>query len=87
MIKVYAIALAVGAVALIGVIVWSSLPDKSVPGERARMVLGAVLGFGMGGIAAEYSPLDLAWPVALVLAALAASAALFWVRYSTRTQG
>ncbi len=87
MIKVYAIALAVGAAALIGVILWSSLPDRSVPDERARLALGGVLGFGMGGMAAEYSPLDLSWPVALVLAVLAAAVAVAWVRYSTRTQG
>lgn len=87
MIKVYAIALALGAVSLIGVILWSSLPDRTVPEERSRMALGGVLGFGMGGMAAEYSPLDLSWPVALVLAVLAAAAAVAWVRYSTRTQG
>lgn len=87
MIKVYAIALALGAVSLIGVILWSSLPDRTVPEERSRMALGGVLGFGMGGMAAEYSPLDLSWPVALVLAVLAAAAAVAWVRYSTRAQG
>lgn len=84
MIKVYAIALAVGAVVLIGVIFWSSLPDKAVPGQRARMALGAVLGFGMGGMAAEYSPLDISWPIALVLAVVASAASVAWVRYATR---
>ncbi len=87
MIKVYAIALALGVAALVGVILWSSLPDKAVPEVRVRMALGAILGFGMGGMAAEYSPLDLSWPVALGLAVLAAVAAVAWVRYSTRTQG
>lgn len=84
MIKVYAVALALGAVALIGVILWASFPGKEGPGDRARMILGAVLGFGMGGMAAEYSPLDISWPVALGIAVVAAGASIAWVRYATR---
>ena len=87
MIKVYAIALAVGAAALVGVILWASLPGKEGPKTSARMGLGALLGFGMGGMAAEYSPLDISWPIALLLAVLAAVASVAWVRYATRHEG
>ena len=87
MIKVYAIALAVGAAVLVGVVFWSSLPRKSAPGERIRLALGGLLGFAMGGMAAEYSPLDISWPIALALAVLAAVAAVAWVRFATRRSG
>jgi hypothetical protein len=87
MIKVYAIALAVGTAVLVGVIFWTSLPGKSAPGKRVRLVLGGLLGFGMGGMAAEYSPLDIAWPIALALAVLAAAAAVVWVRFASRRSG
>ena len=87
MIKVYAIALAVGAAALVGVIFWTSLPDKEGLKPNARRALGALLGFGMGGMAAEYSPLDISWPIALLLAVAAAAASVAWVRYATRHEG
>jgi uncharacterized membrane protein HdeD (DUF308 family) len=87
MIKVYAVALALGTAVLVGVIFWSSLPEKSAPGERVRMALGGLLGFGMGGMAAEYSPLDIHWALALVLAILAAVAAVAWVRFASRRSG
>lgn len=87
MIKVYAIALAVGTAVLVGVVFWSSLPGKSAPGERIRLALGGLLGFAMGGMAAEYSPLDISWPIALALAVLAAVAAVAWVRFATRRSG
>lgn len=86
MVKVYAVVLVVGLAALIGWIFARSLavnvdrpgidPERrwGVPGRR--LVAGAV-GFGMAGMSAEFSPLDLAWPVALVLA-LAGAAAAAW---------
>jgi peptidoglycan/LPS O-acetylase OafA/YrhL len=86
MIKVYAVALVLGVVALIGVVIRTTLTDKALD-ERWRLVLGAVLGFAMGGMAAEYSPLDISWPVALAIAAVAAAGAVVWVRYATRQEG
>lgn len=77
MIKVYAVVLVVGVVALIAWIFATVLagnlsrprldPEQrwGVPGRRA--VAGAV-GFGMAGMSAEYSPLGIEWPLALVLA-------------------
>ena len=86
MIKVYAVALVLGVVALIGAVIRTTLTDKALD-ERWRLVLGAVLGFAMGGMAAEYSPLDISWPVALAIAAVAAAGAVVWVRYATRREG
>ena len=86
MIKVYAVALVLGVVALVGVVIRTTLTDKALD-ERWRLVLGAVLGFAMGGMAAEYSPLDISWPVALAIAAVAAAGAVVWVRYATRQEG
>jgi hypothetical protein len=38
----------------------------------------------MGGLSAEFSPLELAWPVSLSIALVAAVSAVFWVRYAVR---
>lgn len=85
-IKVYAVALALGVALLIAVVIRTTLSDKALEG-RARMALGALLGFGMGGMAAEYSPLDISWPVALAAAVVAAVASVAWVRFATRREG
>lgn len=89
MVMVYAIALGLGILALILVIMGSAFAanvGRADPnlrlGTKGRMALAALLGFGMGGIAAEFSPLDLSWPIALVLATLAAGVSVAWVRYA-----
>jgi hypothetical protein len=95
MVKVYAVALAIGVTGLLVVIFGSALaenlrrPDLD-PGETigllGKSVIGALVGFGMGGLSAEFSPLDLTWPIALLLALAAAGLSVVWVRYSvTRT--
>ncbi len=81
MIKVYAVVLVLGFVALVGWIGTTVLagnlgreglaPDNRFGVGGRRAVAGAV-GFGMAGMSAEYSPLDLAWPVGLALALVAA---------------
>jgi hypothetical protein len=90
-IKVYAIALAVGVVGLIVVILGGALAEnlnrpKRDPGARVGakglMALGAVLGFGMGGMASEFSPLGFGWQISLVIAIAAAGLSAGWVRYS-----
>lgn len=96
MVKVYAIALSIGFLALILVIMGGALagnvqqeerdPDRRL-GLNGRTALGALLGFGIGGMAAEFSPLDLGWPVALVVAVLAAALGAAWARYATRLAG
>jgi hypothetical protein len=86
-IKVYAVVLVLGVVCLIGWIMATVLAGNvgrpgldaerrfGVAGRRA--VAGAV-GFGMAGMSAEYSPLDLAWPVALALALVGGTAAAWY---------
>lgn len=86
MVKVYAVVLSVGIVALIGWIFARSfatgtdrarVDPESRFGIRGRRVVAAAVGFGMGGMSAEFSPRNLSWPVAL-LAAVAGAAAAAW---------
>lgn len=93
MIKVYAIVLLIGFIALLVIILGGTLAENIGRPERdpdarlgvsRRMSLGAALGFGMGGMAAEFSPLELSWAVALVLAFIGAGVGAAWVRYSSR---
>lgn len=93
MVKVYAVVLVIGIVGLLVVILGGAFAENigredTDPGERfgltGKMTIGALVGFGMGGMSAEFSPLDLSWPVALVIAIVAALLATFWVRYAVR---
>lgn len=92
MVVVYALSLALGFVALIVIVMGGTLAEnlgreERDPGERmgrtGHLLVGGVLGFGMGGMAAEFSPLDFSWPVALVAACVAAFLGVLWVRYAT----
>jgi hypothetical protein len=88
MVKVYATALAVGTAGLIGWIILRSLaqnlasPTRIDPEVRfgigGRRVVAALVGFGMAGMSAEFSPRDLTWPVALVLAIAGAVGAAWY---------
>ncbi|MGF1617449.1 MAG: hypothetical protein ACFCU2_06520 [Acidimicrobiia bacterium] len=92
MVVVYASSLAVGFVALLVIVMGGTLaenlgradrdPGMRI-GQRGRLIVGSVLGFGIGGMAAEFSPLGLSWPVALAAALVAALLAVLWVRYAT----
>lgn len=93
MVKVYAVILAVGLVALVGWIFARSFAtgtdrpglDPEIRfGVAGRRVVAAAVGFGMGGMSAEFSPRDLSWPVALLAAVVGAGAA-FW--YAGRSFG
>lgn len=93
MVKVYAVVLVIGIVGLLVVILGGAFAENigredKDPGERfgtaGKMMVGALVGFGMGGMSAEFSPLDLSWPVALVIAIVAALLASYWVRYAVR---
>lgn len=91
MLTVYAVALGLGFLTLVAVILASAFvtnvrrddrdPNRRL-GVKGRMLIGATLGFGMGGVAAEFSPLDISWPLALVIAILAGALAVIWVGYS-----
>jgi hypothetical protein len=91
MIKVYSIALVLGFIALLVIILGGALAENlgredRDPGVRigpvGKLVVGAVIGFGMGGMSAEFSPLDLSWQVSLLIAIGAAIVSGLWVRYS-----
>jgi len=93
MVKVYSVALAVGVVAMIVVLFGGALAEnlgraERDPGERlglrGKSVIGSLIGFGMGGLSAEFSPLDLAWPFSFVISVIAAVISVFWVRYAVR---
>ncbi len=93
MVKVYSISLAVGVVGLLVVILGGALAENlgregSDPGRRmgiaGRMVIGGLVGFGMAGLSAEFSTLDLSWPVALLVAMVGGAAGVVWTRYASR---
>lgn len=90
MVKVYAIALVVGIVGLLVVILGGSLAENlgresRDPARRlgrpGRAMIGGLVGFGMAGISAEFSPLGLEWPGAFLLALLGAAAGAVWAFY------
>ena len=91
MIKGYAVCLAVGVVGLIVAIFGAALAENLGrpgldPGERfglrAKLVVGGLAGFGMGGMSAEFSPFDLNWQISLLIAFLAAGLSVYWVRFA-----
>lgn len=91
MVKVYAVALALGVVALLVVLFGGALAEnlgraERDPGEwlgvNGKSAIGGIIGFGMGGLSAEFSPLDFGWPVALAISAAAALISVIWVRYA-----
>ncbi len=91
MVKVYAIALALGVLAMIlwlfaatvaesnGRTGWDPATRWGLGGTTA---VGALIGFGMGGLSAEFAPIDISWPVALAIAVVAALLSVYWVRYA-----
>ena len=94
MVKVYSIALVLGIIGLIALILGTAATgeasgEEKRPWERPGMprLVGALIGFGMGGMSAEFSPLDLSWPAALAIAVGAAVLASLWVRHAVRQAG
>jgi hypothetical protein len=92
MVVVYSVMLALGFAALVVIVMGGTLAENlnredrdpgARIGQRGRLLAGAVLGFGIGGMSAEFSPLDISWPVALAIAMVAGSVGAFWVRYAT----
>ena len=93
MVMVYATALALGVVALLVVLLGGALAEnlgreERDPGERwgvrGKSVVGALVGFGMGGLSAEFSPVDFPWGVSFAISAIAALLSVLWVRYAVR---
>ncbi|HEX6219497.1 MAG TPA: hypothetical protein VF115_00235 [Acidimicrobiia bacterium] len=96
MVKVYAIVLVLGIIGLLIYILGGALAENLGKEERGpdarfgltgKLVVGATVGFGMGGMSAEFSPLDLSWPIALLIALVAAGLSVFWVRYAVGETG
>ncbi|MEA1903340.1 MAG: hypothetical protein U9N56_07425 [Actinomycetota bacterium] len=91
MVKVYAISLALGVVGLLVVILGGAFsenvghPERD-PGEligiKGKAIVGAMVGFGMGGMSAEFSPLDFSWQISLAIAIVAGILSILWVRYA-----
>ncbi|CAN5805680.1 hypothetical protein BH23ACT5_BH23ACT5_11820 [soil metagenome] len=84
MVKVYAVVLSAGLVALVAWIVFRALavnierhaidPEQRL-GVAGRRAVAAMVGFGMAGMSAEFSPRGITWPLALALALAGAGAA------------
>jgi hypothetical protein len=53
-------------------------------GVTGRRVVAAMVGFGMGGMSAEFSPLGIPWPLAVALALLAGAAAAWYAGWVDR---
>jgi hypothetical protein len=90
MVKVYALALAVGVIGLLVVILGGAFAenlgrDEADPAKRlgrtGRAVIGGLVGLGMAGRSAEYAPLDMKWAVALLLALIGAMGGALWGYY------
>jgi hypothetical protein len=93
MVKVYAITLSLGVLSLIAWIILRALvtnlpswPDRFDPETRygitGRRVVAGITAFGLAGMSAEFSPRDISWPLALVLALLGAGAAVWYAGWS-----
>ena len=89
MVKIYSLALAVGILGLLLVILGSAISDDDPDRDPSRRlgptgkgIIGALVGLGAGGLAAEFSPWDLSWQVSLLIALAASIASWFWVRFS-----
>jgi hypothetical protein len=95
-IKVYAIALAAGVVLLIvwifatylggNVAEWKRFDPEERFGNSGRRVIAGLVGFGLAGMSAEFSPFDLSWPVGLVLAIAGALAMAFYASWVDRAR-
>ncbi|MFQ5522722.1 MAG: hypothetical protein ACE5F5_03990 [Acidimicrobiia bacterium] len=91
MVKFYAVSLVLGVLGLLFVILGGTFADNvGRPyrdpsrrwGVKGNAAVGALVGFGMAGMSAEFSPLDFPWPVSLGIAVVAAVLTVLWVRYS-----
>ena len=96
MVRVYAVILAAGVLLLIGWIFatylasnvpsWKRFDPEEGVGIPGRRVVAGLVGFGIAGMSAEFSPFDLWWPVALVLA-IAGAGAMVWYAGSVERLG
>jgi hypothetical protein len=95
-IKVYAIVLAAGVVLLVAwifatylgsnVVEWKRFDPEERLGKPGRRMVGGLVGFGIAGMSAEFSPFDLSWPIGLVLAVVGASAMVIYAGWVDRAR-
>jgi len=93
MVKFYSIALALGVIGLVVVVLGGAFaenvnredrdPGRQI-GRGGRAAIGALVGFGMAGLSAEFSTLDLTWQVALLIAAVGAAVGAMWAWFASR---
>lgn len=92
-VKVYAVVLVIAVGALLAWIMARafsvnidrpSLDPEARFGVPGRRVVAAMVGFGMAGMSAEFSPRDISWPWALVLAVIGAAAAAWYAGWVDR---
>lgn len=93
MVKIYAVSLVVGVVALV---VWVMAKAFSENIERpsfdpelrfglvGRRMVAALVGLGMAGLSAEFSPREIPWPLGLLLAVAGAGAATWYAGWADR---
>lgn len=93
MVKIYAVSLVVGMLALV---LWVMAKAFSENIERpsfdpehrlglvGRRVVAAMVGLGMAGLSAEFSPREIPWPLALLLALAGAVAAAWYAGWADR---
>lgn len=95
MVKFYSIALALGVIGLLVVILGGAFAEnlgreERDPGRRmgggGRAVIGGLVGFGMAGLSAEFSTLDLSWQTALLVAIVGSVAGALWAWYASRRE-
>lgn len=93
MVKVYAVALGAGVVLLMGWIIARGfslnldrhrLDPEQRFGLSGRRTVAGLVGFGMGGMSAEFSPRDISWPLALALAVVASAIAAWYAGWVDR---
>jgi hypothetical protein len=94
MVKVYAVALALGVLALllwigaralaVNVPSWGNADPERRIGVAGRRMVAGLVGFGLAGMSAEFSPRDLSWPIALGLAVLGGAVAVWYTGWVDR---
>ena len=93
MVKIYAVSLVVGILALV---IWvmakafsenidrPSFDPELRFGLAGRRIVAAMVGLGMAGLSAEFSPREIPWPLALLLALAGATAAAWYAGWVDR---
>jgi len=94
MVKVYAIVLASGVLLLVAwifatylggtVAEWKRFDPEERLRKPGRRIVAGLVGFGLAGMSAEFSPFDLSWPIGLVLAVVGGSAMAWYAGWVDR---